>query len=174
VIKEAKLKPFKFLSISFALVVVLSACNLQINFGSAIQTPNQNPVGTPAVTTLPVNATQTEMATITLTFTPTALASPVLRTIVPNTPTWSVYNYTCELADGGATMTMNLAWKDRSNSEEGYRVYRDKKVIATLAPNSTTYVDVIFVATGKTVSYSVEAFSPDWQFSTPTVTNGCQ
>jgi hypothetical protein len=71
-------------------------------------------------------------------------------------------------------MTMNLAWKDRSNSEEGYRVYRDKQVIATLPPNSTAYVDVVFVATGNKVSYSVEAFSQAWQFSTPTVTYGCQ
>ena len=106
--------------------------------------------------------------------TPTLIASPVFMTIVPNTPTWSVYNYTCALASGGATMTMNLAWKDRSTSEAGYRVYRDKQVIATLPPNSTAYVDVVFIATGKTVSYSVEAFSLDWQFSTPTVTYGCQ
>ena len=114
------------------------------------------------------------MITIPPTDTPTALASPVLKTIVPNTPTWSVYNYTCALASGGATMTMNLAWKDRSNSEEGYRVYRDQKVIATLPPNSTTYVDVVFISAGKKVSYSVEAFTQTWQFSTPTVTYGCQ
>jgi hypothetical protein len=168
------LKTLNFLSISLALVVVLSACNLQINSGSAIQTTHQNPAGTDATTTLPVNATRTEMATMTSTYTPTAAASPVLHTIVPNTPTWSVYNYTCELATGGATMTMNLAWTDRSNSEDGYRVYRDKQVIATLPPNSTAYVDIVFIAAEKTVSYSVEAFSQGWQFSTPTITNGCQ
>ena len=95
-------------------------------------------------------------------------------TIVPNTPTWSVYNYTCALATGGANMTMNLAWKDRSNSEEGYRVYRDKQVIATLPANSTAYGDVVFVATGEKVSYSVEAFNQNWRFSTPTVSYGCQ
>jgi len=71
-------------------------------------------------------------------------------------------------------MTMNLAWNDHSNGEEGYRVYRDKQVIATLPPNSTTYVDVAFVATGKTLNYSVEAFNKDWQISTSTITYGCQ
>lgn len=71
-------------------------------------------------------------------------------------------------------MTMNLTWADRSNSEEGYTVYRDEKVIATLAPNSTFYVDVAFVATGKTLSYSVEAFNKDWRASTSTITHGCQ
>ena len=71
-------------------------------------------------------------------------------------------------------MTMNLAWTDHSNSEEGYKVYRDEKVIATLAPNSTVYVDVAFVATGKTLSYSVEAFNKDWHASTSTITHSCQ
>ncbi len=71
-------------------------------------------------------------------------------------------------------MTINLTWTDRSNSEEGYKVYRDEKVIATLAPNSTFYVDVAYVAAGKTLRYSVEAFNTDWQFSTNTITHGCQ
>jgi hypothetical protein len=168
------LKISAFLLTSLALLVVLSACNLQSQSGSPAQITAQNPLGTAAPPTLPANATQTEVAANTPTATPTLIASPVLMTIVPNTPTWSVYNYTCELAAGGSTMTMNLAWKDRSTSEEGYRVYRNKQVIATLPPNSTTYVDVVFVAAGGTVSYSVEAFTQAWQFSTPTVTYGCQ
>jgi hypothetical protein len=94
--------------------------------------------------------------------------------VPPDTPIWSVYNYTCELAVGGGTMTMNLAWTDRSNSEESYKVYRDGQVIATLDPNSTFYVDMAFVATGKTLSYSVEAFNANWQASTSTITYGCQ
>jgi len=169
------LKLFKFLSISLALVAVLSACSLQSQSSATTQITGQNPASTEANTILPVIATQTALAAITPTDTqPTALASPVRMTIVPNTPTWSVYNYTCALATGGANMTMNLAWKDRSNSEEGYRVYRDKHVIAILPANSTAYVDVVFVATGEKVSYSVEAFNQNWRFSTPTVSYGCQ
>jgi hypothetical protein len=102
------------------------------------------------------------------------ITSTPFTPIPPDTPTWSVYNYTCELAVGGATMTMNLAWTDRSNSEEGYKVYRDKQVIATLAPNSTTYVDVAFVATGSMLSYYVEAFNKGWRISTSTITYACQ
>ena len=169
------MKTIKFLSLSLTLVVVLSACNLQIQSGSPARTIGQTSVGASPTITLPVNSTQAGVAAITPTDTPpTEAASPVLQTIVPNTPTWSFYNYTCELATGGATMTMNLAWKDRSNTEEGYRVYRNKQVIATLPPNSTKYVDVVFVATGNKVSYSVEAFAQGWQFSTPTVSYGCQ
>ena len=100
-----------------------------------------------------------------------------LATVAQSTlgaPVWSVYKYTCELAVGGGTMTMNLAWTDHSDNEEGYEVYRDGLVIATLAPNATFYVDVTFVATGKTVDYSVEAFNQDWRGSTSTLTYGCQ
>ena len=74
----------------------------------------------------------------------------------------------------GGTMTMHLAWNDRSNSEDGYKVYRDQQVIAALPPNSTSYLDVAFVATGKKLSYSVEAFNQDWQASTSTITYGCR
>ena len=94
--------------------------------------------------------------------------------VQPDTPVWSVYDYTCEPAAEGGTMTMNLTWTDRSNSEEGYKVYRDEKVIATLPPNSTFYVDVAYVAAGKALRYSVEAFNTDWHFSTSTITHGCQ
>ena len=69
---------------------------------------------------------------------------------------------------------MSLNWSDRSDSEEGYRVYRDQQVIATLAPDFTNYVDVAFVATGKTLSYFVEGFSAEWLASSSTITYGCQ
>ena len=71
-------------------------------------------------------------------------------------------------------MTMNLAWADRSSSEDGYKVYRDKQPIASLAPNSTSYVDVAYVATGEKLSYSIEAFNKDWRASGDTITHGCQ
>jgi hypothetical protein len=130
------------------------------------QAASQKPVGPFATATLNLDPTGTETATTTS----TSAAVP----IQPNTPIWSVYEYTCELAAGGGTMTMNLAWTDHSNSEEGYNVYRDKQVIATLAPNSTFYVDIAFVAAGETLSYVVEAFGKDWQASTRTITHGCQ
>ncbi len=172
---EAKLKKFKFLSISLAFVAILSACSLPGRSDSPTQITDQNPVGSIATVTLQVNPTQTEMVTIIPTYTPSLTITSTPFTPIPsNTPTWSVYHYTCELAVGGATMTMNLAWTDRSNSEEGYRVYRDKQVIATLAPNSTTYVDAAFVATGSRLSYYVEAFTKDWQLSTSTITYACQ
>jgi hypothetical protein len=168
---KAKLKTFKLLSISLSLVAVLAACNLPARSNSATQTADQSQVGSVATITLQVNPTLNQIAIVTETDTaPIGIATP----IPPNTPIWSVYNYTCELAVGGGTMTMNLAWTDRSNSEESYKVYRGGQVIATLAPNTTSYVDVAYVATGKTLSYSVEAFNKDWRVSTSTITTGCK
>lgn len=172
---KAKLKTFKFLSISLSLAAILSACSLPDKSGSPTQTTGQNPVGSLATLTLQVDPTQTETTIVTQAPTgSTGIASPMSTLTPPNAPIWSVYNYTCELAVGGGTMTMNLAWTDRSDGEEGFKVYRDGKVIATLASNSTFYVDVAFVAAGKTLSYSVEAFNTDWRGSTSTITHGCQ
>jgi len=163
------LKIFRLLSIALSLAVVLSACNLPGRSGSPIQVTDQNAVGSVATMTLSVNPAETKTVIVTPIYT-----APISTLIPPNTPVWLVYDYTCELAVGGGTMTMNLAWIDRSNSEEGYTVYRDEKVIATLPSNSTFYVDVAFVASGKTLSYSVEAFNTNWRVSTSTITYGCQ
>lgn len=162
------MKTFTLISISLLLVAVLAACNLP---GRSSSPTAPNRVGFVATTTMQVNPTLNQLGIVTATDTvPSVIASP----IPPNAPIWSVYNYTCELAAGGGTMTMNLAWTDRSKNEEGYKVYRDGQVIETLAPNSTSFVDVAYVATGKALSYSVEAFTKDWQVSTSTITNACQ
>ncbi len=169
------MKTFKLPLISILLVAIISSCNPPSRLSLPTQTVGQNLAGTAVAMTLLANPTQAQVAIITPTFTvPTVTASPVSTRIPPNVPVWSAYNYTCELAVGGGIMTMNLAWTDRSNSEEGYKVYRGEQAIATLAPNSTFYVDVAFVATGKTLSYTVEAFNENWQVSTSMITYGCQ
>jgi hypothetical protein len=159
----------KLLWIAFLLAAMLLSCSLPSGLSLLTQTTDQNPTGSVATTTL--QETQTVTPTDTM---PTAVPSPMSTLAAPNAPTWSAYNYTCEFTVGGGTMTMHLAWNDRSNSEDGYKVYRDQQVIATLPPNSTSYVDVAFVATGKTLSYSVEAFNKDWQVSGNTIAYGCQ
>ena len=169
------MKTLKLLSISLLLVTLFASCNLPGRSGSPTQTIYQNLTGTAIAMTLLPNPTQTQTGVATLTYpVPTVTASPRPTPIPPNTPVWLAYNYTCEFVVGGGTMTMNLAWTDRSNSEEGYKVYRDEQAIATLAPNSTFYVDVAFVAAGKSLRYSVEAFNKDWKVSTSTITYGCQ
>ena len=159
----------KLLLIAFLLAAILLSCSLPSGLGSQTQTTDQNPADSVATVTL--QETQTLIPTDTML---TAVASPMSTPAPPNAPTWSAYSYTCKFTVDGDTMTMHLAWNDRSNSEDGYKVYRDQQVIATLPPNSTSYVDVAFVATGKTLSYSVEAFNQDWQVSGNTISYGCQ
>jgi len=138
-------------------------------------TVDQDLVGTIVAMTMQTHPTRTKIiASAPLSTMTLAAASPVATRIPPNTPVWSTYNYTCKPAVGGSTMTMNLGWTDRSDGEESYKVHRDGQVIATLEPNSVFYVDVFFVATGKTLSYSIEAFNENWQTSTSTITHGCQ
>jgi hypothetical protein len=174
-LKKEKLKTFILLSISLSIVVILSACNLSGQAISQTQTAIQNLAGTVVAMTMQANPTRTQIVGATPTnMVLTVAVSPLPTRIPPNTPVWSAYNYTCELAPGGGNMTMNLGWTDRSDSEEGYKIYRDGLVIATLAPDSKFYVDIAFVATGKALSYSVEAFNKDWLASTSTITTGCQ
>ncbi len=165
------MKTFKHILIPILFAAILASCNLP----KSTQITGQNPAGTFAAMTLQVISSQTPMTIIVPTnILSTMTASPIPTLTPPNTPIWSAYNYTCELAVSGGIMTMNLSWNDRSNSEEGYKVYRDEQVIATLDPNSTFYVDAAFVAAGKTLSYSVQAFNTSWQVSTSTITYGCQ
>jgi hypothetical protein len=166
---KAKLKTFKLLSIFLSLVAVLAACSPPGRSDPTIQKPDQRQVGIVPALTAQVDPTLDPMAVVTDTV-PLVAAPPAPR----NAPIWSIYRYTCELAAGGGTMTMNLAWTDRSNNEDGFNVYRNGQVIATLAPDSISFVDVAFVATGKSLDYSVEAFNKDWRGSTSTITNLCQ
>ena len=51
----------------------------------------------------------------------------------------AIYIFACN------STTRNLSWKDTSQNEEGFRIYRvvgnDRKIIAEVGPNVTQYVD---------------------------------
>ncbi len=51
-----------------------------------------------------------------------------------------------------------LQWTDTSLNEDGFRVYRDGTVVATLKPNITTYQDT-GLKSGKTYNYQIKAFN---------------
>lgn len=105
---------------------------------------------------------------------PTVTAPPAPTSNPPAAPGWSKYNYDCVFASGGSTVTMNLIWSDRAYNEAGYKVYRDGQVVASLAADSTSYIDVSFVASGQTISYYVEAYSNAGQTKSSTITASCQ
>src|SRR5512133_1986167 len=74
---------------------------------------------------------------------PTVTAPPTSTPKPPNAPAWASWHYSCDFASGGNNITMNLAWTDRSSNETAYIVYRDGQPIATLGPDTTSYVDII-------------------------------
>lgn len=156
------------------LVMILSSCNLPGYTNLSTQTIDGNVSATSNLAIVSVDLTRTPTQTLSPIRTPVTTLSPTSTPLPPDTPVWLAYDYVCELTAGGSTMKMNLAWYDRSESEDGYNVYRNGKVIAILEPNSTYYADVSFVAIGKTLSYTVEAFNVNWKTNTSTITYGCQ
>ena len=52
---------------------------------------------------------------------------------------------------------IKLIWQDNSQSEEGFRLYRDNTLLATLTANITNYIDTTTL-TGTTHTYSIEAY----------------
>jgi uncharacterized protein YgiM (DUF1202 family) len=105
---------------------------------------------------------------------PTVTPPPTPTPKPPTAPAWSTWNFTCDFASGGSTINMNLVWTDRSGDETGFTVYRDGQSIATLGPNTTSYTDSAFVATGKSVSYKVEVYNDAGKASTSTISASCQ
>lgn len=71
-------------------------------------------------------------------------------TVRPAAPT----NLVSAPAPSGKT---KLVWQDHAQTEEGFRLYRDDILLATLTSNTTNYIDNAPSA-GVTHSYAVEAF----------------
>ncbi|MBI5943550.1 MAG: hypothetical protein HY864_04215 [Chloroflexi bacterium] len=57
----------------------------------------------------------------------------------------------------GQSYTVSLSWLDLANNEQGYRVYRDDALIATLGANITKYTDA--PSFGGPYVYGVEAYN---------------
>ena len=105
---------------------------------------------------------------------PTVTAPPAPSPNPPAAPGWSLWHYDCTYAAGGSTVTMNMNWTDHSSDETGFKVYRDGQVIANLPADSTSYTDVAFVESGKSLTYFVEAFSEAGKSSSSTKSASCQ
>jgi len=68
---------------------------------------------------------------------------------------------------------LTLTWIDQADNEEGYRVYRDGTLIATLAANTTSFTEE--PPSGAPHTYGVEAFNATGASQRPTVQDqGCQ
>lgn len=105
---------------------------------------------------------------------PTVTAPPTPSPQPLAAPTWSNWTYSCAFASGGNDITMNLSWSDSTNAEDGYTITRDGQSIVTLGPNTTSYTDVTFVASGQSVTYTVEVFNKTGRASSSKINVACQ
>jgi hypothetical protein len=81
------------------------------------------------------------------------------------------YNYFCTLA---GELTTDLTWSDRADNEQGYRVFRNGMLIATLPANTTAYSETISININDTLTYGVAAFNTAGTSSQPSISFSCQ
>lgn len=89
--------------------------------------------------------------------------------VVPDPPEkFNIVNQVCS----DQTYSVELVWLDSSDNEDGFKVYRDGNVVATLGPNSTGFTDQ--PPYGGPYTYGVEAFNSAGSSSRRTVEEpGC-
>lgn len=59
---------------------------------------------------------------------------------------------------------MNFTWSDQSTNENGFYVYKDGVLLATLGPNSESYTDVFtqtLVIGNVSYTYGVQSYNED-------------
>lgn len=101
----------------------------------------------------------TSLLPVTTPSAPTASASGA-----PAAPTSLKYNYSCAFnADASYTITVQLSWTDRSDNEQGFYVYRNGNLIATLGAGTTTYADVFVGAASQLNTYQIASFNATGQ-----------
>jgi hypothetical protein len=72
----------------------------------------------------------------------------------PTRPTQLTYKSSCE----SGFAKVRLSWVDVSNNEDGYRVYRNSKMLVELPANTVSVLDAILGGEGK-YTYTVVAFN---------------
>ena len=72
----------------------------------------------------------------------------------PTRPIQLTYKSSCE----SGFAKIRLSWVDASNNEDGYRIYRNSKMLVELPANTTSVLDAILNGGGK-YTYTVVAFN---------------
>lgn len=83
------------------------------------------------------------------------------------------YDYSCAFNGVNSDITVQLSWTDRSNNEDGFRVYRDGVAVATVAANVTVYTDVFAGGASVTYSYRIAAFNASGEALGGTISFSC-
>ncbi|GAB4430147.1 MAG: hypothetical protein Kow002_18640 [Anaerolineales bacterium] len=104
----------------------------------------------------------------TMTPPPTSTARPA------NRPGNLNYTYLCTYNGVNSDVAVTLTWKDQSDDEIGYRIYRDNALVSELPPNAKTYSETIAADATQTLTYSVAAYNTAGESERATISFRCQ
>jgi hypothetical protein len=85
------------------------------------------------------------------------LVTPPPTVALPRPPTLHEYKYNCD--DFNYTLSLNLFWNDKSDNESGYRIFRDRVLVAELSASSTFYSETIPMPANRSVEYFVQVYN---------------
>jgi hypothetical protein len=112
------------------------------------------------------------VSSITVAVSDAAYQTPVLSVPTPTPPVTPTPEPPAApsrlVASNGCSSTtrqVSLSWRDNSGTEDGFRVLRDGSVIATLSPDTTSYLDV--PGDNLAHTYTIVAFNAGGQSSSP-------
>jgi hypothetical protein len=88
------------------------------------------------------------------------------------------WNFSCEYTSANdlttSTITVELKWKDMSDYELGYDIYRNDELIASLPANATAYTDITYLTYGQGLTYFINAWNNDGAVRSKDVKAQCQ
>jgi len=88
-----------------------------------------------------------------------SLTPPPTATLTPPiAPSISKWDFFCNSASG--EMNITILWKDNTNNESAFVVYRNSQQIAQLPPDSNSYSETILFQAGDSFKYQVDVLSP--------------
>lgn len=88
-----------------------------------------------------------------------SLTPPPTATLVPPiAPSISKWDFFCNTVTN--EMTVTILWKDNTNNETAFLVYRNEMAIVRLPSDSTSYSEAIILKPGENIRYQIEVTSP--------------
>ncbi|MBI5936150.1 MAG: SH3 domain-containing protein [Chloroflexi bacterium] len=106
-----------------------------------------------------------------------AVVTPSAATSAAGTllaPTNLAYEFECVFNGVSSDITVKLGWTDRSNNEDGFRIYRDGTLVGQAAQNATFYSEVFAGGASIVYSYYVAAFNAQGEAFGGTISFSCQ
>ena len=89
-------------------------------------------------------------------------------------PTSLAYEYECKFNGVNSDITVKLSWADRSNNEDGFRIYRDGTMVGQVTQNTTFFSEVFAGGASVTYTYFVAAFNAQGESFGGTISFSCQ